>query len=367
MQFLNKAASQKSRLSKKSLAYLTALTLLFSYAEMILPRPFPFFRLGLANTVILLALDINLSSFILLSILKAIAASLMGGTLFTPFFFISLIQSLLSALVMRLLHKLISKRAVSLYGISVAGSALSALLQLGLASLYLGSATFALLGPMLIFNSVSGIITAFFCESFDLKKYLALADLAEEGEALEAEVPEKTVAGEDGPSQKNTSAFLQIFLALILLVICAGLFFIKNQLVLACALILSLLAQRLCKRKIFILPHLSLWLFIFITALFMPNGRVLYKLGFISITQGAMGLALGKALTLSAVSALSQCAVCLKPGKNSLLGLCLEYYKVMSDRFRESSGSIFKRIAFALKIDFSSGALSQSGKDKELQ
>ena len=104
--------------NKASLAYLCALTLLFSYAEMILPRVVPFFRLGLANTVILLALDINFGSFVILSILKATAASLIGGTLFSPFFLISLVQSLVSALVMRFLHKFISKKAISLYGIS---------------------------------------------------------------------------------------------------------------------------------------------------------------------------------------------------------------------------------------------------------
>ena len=148
----------------KSLAYLCALTLLFSYAEMILPRIVPFFRLGFANTVILIALDIDFGSFILLSILKAAAASLMGGTLFSPFFLISLAQSLLSALVMRLLYKLISKKLLSLYGISIAGSAVSALVQIGLASLYIGKGTFSLLGPMLIFNTISGLITAFLCD-----------------------------------------------------------------------------------------------------------------------------------------------------------------------------------------------------------
>ena len=107
--------------NKNLLAYLCALTLLFSYVEMILPRVFPFFRLGLANAVILLALDLRFDSFLILAVLKALAASLMGGTLFSPFFLISLVQSVTSALVMKILYKLISKKIISIYGISVVG------------------------------------------------------------------------------------------------------------------------------------------------------------------------------------------------------------------------------------------------------
>ena len=87
----------------------------------------------------------------------------------------------------------------------------------------------------------------------------------------------------------------------------------------------------------------------------------------ISITQGALLLAARKALTLSTVSALSQCAVCLKPGRESLLGLSLEYFRKMSDRFRESQGSIIKRITYALNFDFSDEPKLQTQTDTELQ
>lgn len=322
----------------KSLAYLCALTLLFSYAEMILPRIVPFFRLGFANTVILAALDIDFGSFILLSILKAAAASLMGGTLFSPFFLISLAQSVLSALVMRLLYKLISKKLLSLYGISIAGSAASALVQIGLASLYIGKGTFSLLGPMLIFNTISGALTAFLCEKLQIKENLSFTKMPE------------TEAASQSPQNRTTPA-LQIILAILLLSLSASIFFIKNLIVLACAFVLSLIAQKLCKRKIFFIPHLSLWLFIFISMIFVPNGEVLFKFWIISITKGSLSLALQKALILSTVSALSQCAVCLKPGRNTLLGLSFEYYRLMINRFTEKDGSIINKIIYALNIN----------------
>lgn len=329
------------QLRNKSLAYLCALTLLFSYAEMILPRIVPFFRLGFANTVILTALDIDFGSFIVLSVLKAVAASLMGGTLFSPFFLISLAQSLLSALVMRLLYKLISKKLLGLYGISIAGSAASALVQIGLASFYIGKGTFSLLGPMLIFNTISGALTAFLCEKLQIKENLDFT-----------KIPETEAATQSPQSPQNrTTPALQIILAILLLGLSASIFFIKNLIVLGCAFVLSLIAQKFCKRKIFFIPHLSLWLFIFISMIFVPNGEVLFKFWIISITKGSLSLALQKALILSTVCALSQCAVCLKPGQNTLIGLSFEYYRLMINRFTEKDDSIINKIIYALNIN----------------
>lgn len=334
---------QNKSLSKNALAYSCALTLLFSYAEMILPRVVPFFRLGLANSVILLALDINFGSFLLLSILKATASSLMGGTLFSPFFLISLIQSVLSALVMRLLHKLISKRFISLYGISIAGSAVSAVVQIGLATFYIGSGTLALLGPMLIFNTISGIITAFFSEK--IFSVLQESEVSQNNEAC------AVIQNNEFSKKNEPRPAAQIALALALVALSAATFFVKDLRILGGALLTSLIAQHfLFKRKIFLLPHVSLWLFVFISTIFVPNGKVLFKIWNVSITQGSLLLALQKALTLSTVSALSQCAVCLKPGKSKLLGKSLEYFRLMSDIFRKTEGSIIKKTVAALKI-----------------
>lgn len=366
MQSLNKMPfTQKiqKNVSKNTLAYLCALTLLFSYAEMILPRFVPFFRLGLANTVILLALDINFISFIILSVLKATAACVMGGTLFSPFFVISLLQSILSALVMRFLYKIVSKKAISMYGISVAGSAVSAAVQIVLAALYLGNGTYALLGPMMIFNTISGIITAFFAEKTGIKQ--TVCNLEENFEIYESKQSYKS--SEVQKTRQSTGQKTgQIILTLIPIAACVSVFFIKNLIVLGIVLIISLTAQKLSKRKIYILPHLSLWLFIFISALFVPNGKVLFKIWNISITQGALLLAAQKALTLSTVSALSQCAVCLKPDKNSLIGQSLEYYRLMNERFLQCKGSIIKRITFALNL-FANDVFSNDEQVQQIQ
>ena len=339
MESLNKPSGAKHKL-----AYLTALTLLFSYAEMILPRFIPFFRLGLANTVMLLSIDIELSSFFLLAVLKAIAASLMGGTLLSPFFLISLLQSILSSLVMRFLHKTVSKKLLGIYGISVLGSALSALVQLVLASLYLGQGTMALSGPMLIFNSISGLITAAFSEILKNEMNGNLSDYFDKKISADDSGP----ANEDQNTSSDKHPVSGVLFAVFLLVFGISVFFVKNLYLLGFMFLTSLVLQHFSKRKIFWLPHLSLWFFIFITGVFSPSGKVIVHFWNISITKGALLLALQKALTLSTVSALSQCATSLKPDKNTLLGMSLDYYRNMSSKFREEKGDLIQRLIKSL-------------------
>lgn len=316
--------------SREKLAFLTALTLLFSYIEMILPRFLPFFRLGLANVVVLLSLELDFTAFILLAVLKSVSSSLMGGTLFSPFFLISFFQSILSALAMRTAYMLFSKKIISLYGLSVLGAAVSALVQIFLSSIYLGQGTFALLGPMLIFNVISGLFVAFVAQSQKVTNYIEKM----------YDVGGRTLAESENESENKKQMLqkkpLQIIFLFFLISFSASLFFIKSIAVLSVAFMAGFILQKICGRKIFILPHISLWIFIFIAAIFLPNGQVLFKIWRISITRGAMLLALRKALTLSAVSALSQCAVCVKPSQKSIFALILQYYGLMSDSFRES-------------------------------
>lgn len=324
--------------TKNQVAYLSALTLLFSYIEMILPRTVPFFRLGLGNIAVLMAFNLPLAPFLLLSLIKATAASLMAGTLFSPFYLISLAQSFSSAVVMYMIagiNKKCGEKLFSVYGISVLGATISAVVQILLCSLYLGTGTFALLGAMLIFNTASGILTAFFCTKLENSGF----DFSPEIQKTEAELSSKS-------SSKNP--LLQIFFAIAILSSAASIFFIKSIPVLALAFCLSLIAQRLCKRKILILPHISLWIFVLISTILVPEGKVLVKLWNISITQGAILSGIQKSLRLSAVSALSQCAVILQPPKNSILALSLLYYKNMSDKFRSTKGNLFQRIKSTL-------------------
>lgn len=316
--------------NKNKIAYLGALTLLFSYAEMLLPRFTPFFRIGLGNIAILLAFDLNPLSFMLLTLIKAFASSLMAGTLFSPFFLISLGQSFFSGMMMYLLARLNRKcknKLFSLYGISILGSAVSALIQIFLSTLYLGKGTYSLLGPMLLFSLFSGIITAFF--------------------NLILHIPEQApnLIRKENVEKKQPV----LLLALLILSASAAIFMIKNLIILSLALILALILQLISGRKIYIFPHISLWIFVVISTLFIPNGEVLIKIGTFSITKGSLIMGITKALKLSIVSALSQCAASLKPRGDRPLALVLAYFTALSNLFRSSQGNFIQKLKTTLQ------------------
>ena len=330
--------------NKNQIARLAALTLIFSYAELMLPRVVPFFRLGLGNAALLmgLALGLTFPAFMLLGVVKAVAANLMAGTLFSPFLLVSFAQSLVSALIMFGLYRACRpgreggrRRLLSLYGISVCGAAASAVVQIALSSLYLGQGTWSLLGPMLLFNLMSGFITAWIAE------ILGNSDTG--GGNLYPEFCEAKLQAQVRCSN--------IFCLALILAAAASVFFIKNTAVLCSLLLLSFLAQKISGRKILLLPHISLWLFVLITSVFVPNGRVLFTVAGFSFTGGALLSGLQKALRLSIVSALSQTAATIRLTTNpdSLLALTLAYYGEMSDIFRNTPGSIISKIKAALR------------------
>ncbi|MCR4742941.1 MAG: Gx transporter family protein [Treponema sp.] len=308
-------------LNKNRIAYLASLTLLFSYAEMLLPKFFPFFKLGLGNIAILLALSLDFPSFLILTVIKALASSIMGGTLISPFFIISLSQSVISGLFMYIFFKIRSKW-LSIFGISMIGSAVSALVQIILSTIYLGKETLRFLGPMLIFSLFSGILIA------------ALSRLLK--------IPEKSPVINE--SNYKSQKVKTIILSTIILTATITIFMINNLWILLAALAISFICQILSKRKILITAHLSIFIFVILISLLTPSGKVLFSISSFNITLGALENGLIKALKLSSASALSQCAASLRPSNKGLLGLTLSYYRGLSDKFKNTQGKLFKRI-----------------------
>lgn len=320
--------------NKKRIAYLSALTLLFSYAEFLLPRFLPFFRLGLGNVAILLSFSLDPLSFILLTAIKAVASCLMSGTLFSPFFLISFVQSVVSGLFMYGIVKLFHGKLISVYGISMLGSACSAVIQILLSSLYLGEGTNALLGPMILFSLFSGIVTACLSQILHIPEDVP--------ELIKQDNVETSGENEKKRKIKTVCMILAILIASVVIMI------IKNLYVLLCALALSFIAQILSKRKIKILPHISIWLFVIISALMMPQGKILYSLAGWNITGGALFTGIEKALKLSALSALSQCLASIRPTGNGILSLSLAYFGGLCKILNGSEGNLVKRTRTAL-------------------
>ena len=336
MQFQNKIQI------KNRIAYLASLTLLFSYAELFIPKFIPFLRLGLGNIIILLAFSLPFPYFLLLNMIKILANCMLQGTLFSPFLIISLGQGFASAMVMYVLSKISviktkskSVNILSLYGISLIGSAVSAIIQILLTGLYLGKGTYALLGPMLLFSAVSGLVTAFF--ACHLKIQESYPELIKSQSLSAVKI-------------KDESNLSKIIIG-ILVLICAGIVIYIDRIVFILPLFAAaLIFQLICHRKIMILPYLSLWLLVLVCYIFIPNGEVLFRLWNLTVTKGALATVVIKAGKLSILMSVSQAASSIRPSDNSesIISLTLAYFSGFTNSYRNAKGNIYKKLQAAL-------------------
>lgn len=142
---------------KSKVAYLgvfTALALIFSYVETLIPIQFgiPGVKLGLANLIIVIALyRMKLSEAYLLSIVRVLLAGFIFGNYFSIIY--SLAGGILSLTVMALLRK---KGGFSVIGVSIAGGVFHNIGQLIVASVIVETFSVMYYVPVLL---IAGLVT----------------------------------------------------------------------------------------------------------------------------------------------------------------------------------------------------------------
>lgn len=142
---------------KRKIAYfgvLTALALIFSYVEHLIPIHFaiPGIKLGLANLCVLIVLyKIGIKEAVILSVTRVILAGFMFSNLFAILY--SMFGGLLSLLVMWILKR---TAWFSVIGISMAGGVFHNIGQLIVAGVVVESLSVFYYLPVLVF---SGIVT----------------------------------------------------------------------------------------------------------------------------------------------------------------------------------------------------------------
>ncbi|TFG64930.1 MAG: heptaprenyl diphosphate synthase [Spirochaetales bacterium] len=148
-------------------ALLAAFALFLSTIEYLIPKPVPFFRLGLANLPVLLSLSLLTPGlYFLLVFLKIAGQGLVNGTLFSYSFLFSAAGSFASGLAMYGLWRALKGR-LSYIGISMAGALSSNVVQLFLARfLVVGSGMWVIGPPFLVIGLVTSILLGIFSESF---------------------------------------------------------------------------------------------------------------------------------------------------------------------------------------------------------
>jgi heptaprenyl diphosphate synthase len=115
-------------------AFFGALSLFFATLEYLFPKPIPFFRLGLSNLPMLVSLGFfSFREQLLLLLLKVVGTGIVNGTLTSYVFLFSTGSSLASFVVMYGLYRWVPQSALSLTGISLAGSLASNAVQIVLA------------------------------------------------------------------------------------------------------------------------------------------------------------------------------------------------------------------------------------------
>jgi len=149
------------------LAILGAVAMFFSTLEFLIPKPVPFFRIGLANIPILLIIrSFRYRDILALTALKVIGQGLINGTLASYVFLFSLFGSFTSVLVMIGLCRL-GRGRVSLIGISTAGALASNTVQVVLSVLFIfGPTSWIIAPPFLILGTVAGVFVGVVAEYF---------------------------------------------------------------------------------------------------------------------------------------------------------------------------------------------------------
>ena len=331
-----------------ALLQLGALSLFLATVELLIPKPMPFLKLGIANLPLLLFVrEFTYRDVLLLVFLKVFLQSLIAGTTLSYILVFSACASLASGTVMWLLGK-VSSRHVSLLGISILGAASSNGVQLLLALTYFFPGTGSLLIPWsLSFGLGSGALLGLFALRFQSgsvwfvsmrDRLLHNVDGQNENMTIIAGPESQAKNGIDKmrqnaiPNGRNDQwRFGFGLLSLALMFALERL----EPMYLGLELLLFLVLNVRIGYRPWWRSMLVLFVFLLFFHLLLPSGRVLWQLNWGSIrwnlTQGALERGLGKALFLLSLIQISRFAVSsslrLPGGLGQIIQTVFTYYE----------------------------------------
>lgn len=268
----------------KKLTFFSALCFFLSAVELAIPKPVPFFRLGLANLPVMLSLAyLNKKETSLLILLKVLLQGIVSGTLFSYIFVFSLAGSCASGFGMMLVYSIIKRTHISWIGISLTGGLLNNAAQLICAKYIMFGDSVKYIAPVLLSISfVSSLLLGIFACSFESKsnwlKHLDDASVSIQN----SELPENT---------ENLSKREKVLIVLRFLV---SIYFLCLALyvpILACLyfiILLQLVFLKASKKKLHLFPSIVVVLSVTFFSLLSPYGKILFSIGSFNITQGAL-------------------------------------------------------------------------------
>ena len=300
----------KTYLEKVSL--LGGLCFFLSTLEYMIPKPLPFIRLGLANFPLLLALDIlPFSYFILLAALKVAGQALVSGTLFSYVFLFSLGGTAVSSLFMYALRKGIGKRMISLVGVSAVGAMVFNAVTLVMAYYFVfGKSIRYVAAPILALGIVTGTLLGFLCEYFITRsKWYWYSNL--DMQTFNDSLTFSSLKSGTENARKNFCAktFGSLDLAIAGLCMIPALLLNPDTYMRVVQFLLFFFIAWLSGKKINPIITFSIMLAIVFFSLLVPYGELLFSIGSLKVTSGALMAGLQRAVTLEGLFMLSRCCV----------------------------------------------------------
>jgi heptaprenyl diphosphate synthase component I len=278
---------------------LAGLTFFCASLELLVPKFVPFFRLGLANAVLLVATKLlGAKLFCLLLLVKVLGQAVISGTLFSYVFIFSLVGTFASGTICYVLANTLHEK-VSFAGISCAGAFASNCSQLLLAYFFVFGKSVMMFAPLvLLFGLITsipiGVFAALFVKqsqwytslfsnsdsgaiSHESEKPKAVFDLTER-ECLKARISEH--------EKLDAKIFcVKICVAVLLF---AGMAIAQNIFFTASVFLIAIFLCIASKIKINIRAFFIFSISVLLTNIFQMNGKLLFEFMQIKITDGAI-------------------------------------------------------------------------------
>lgn len=364
----------KNNNAEKKLALLGACCLLFSAIDYMIPRPLPFFRLGLANVPVMLALDLfSPAPFFILICIKVLGQALITGTLFSYVFLFSMAGTFFSAFLMYFLRRSLGSNRISFIGISAAGALVSNVSQLALAWFFLFKDSVVYIAPpFLTIGLITGIVLGVFCEIFTKRSKWCnvqtdvTVNETEQGSSITEN--KSSVPSIDNIEKANKRSLLyeNLFSARDLfitgLLILPALVFNPSLLSRILQFLFFWFLVVLSGKKTQLLSKIMIIGGIVIFNLIIPYGRILFSMGPLRITSGALAAGVHRAITFQGLFMISKISIrqdLVMPGSfGKLLSESLRMFSFMMNRKYRISKKIFENNFFKeidkLMLDLSS-------------
>jgi heptaprenyl diphosphate synthase len=301
--------------TETDIALLGAFCLFLSAIEYLIPKPLPFMRIGLANLPLLLALRFPFKTFFSLMLIKIFGQALISGTLFSYVFLFSFAGTIIAAPAMFFFRRIASPKKISFVGISITGAFLSNLTQLILARYFiLGRGALYLAPVFLASGIVSGAALGIFCEIFSSQSQWykggehppPLPPCAPLGRPLP---PPAGGAPPQRPPLADRLAIPPMCLFVAGILMMAMLLSVESTLGRVFQFLLFWFFAALCGKAGKPLITIVFFASIVIVNVITPHGKVLFELGGLRITEGALVNGARKAASVQALLMISRATI----------------------------------------------------------